>query len=99
MAGERAMEFKADTDKLLTSHKKQTDSTKKSKKVERRQFSMGRDSIERLEKLRESTGATSHSEVIRNALRTYQYLTEEEAAGHRVLVEQADGTFVRLKML
>ena len=82
-----------------TSAKKQTESTGKGGKVERRQFSMGRDSIERLEALREMTGATSHSEVIRNALRTYQYLTEEEAAGHRVLVEQEDGSFVHLKML
>lgn len=68
-------------------------------KFERRQFSMGQDSINRLALLQGRTEATSHSEVIRNALRTYQYLVEEEAAGHRVLVEQDDGTFVRLKML
>lgn len=72
---------------------------KDANKIERRQFSMGRDSIERLEKLRDMTGATSHSEVVRSALRTYQFLVEEENAGHRVLVEQGDGAFVRLKML
>ena len=70
-----------------------------SAKVERRQFSMGRDSIDRLDALRDMTGATSQSEVIRSALRTYQYLTEEDAAGHRILIEQDDGSYVRLKML
>jgi len=76
-----------------------TSSTKRAAKPERRQFSMGRESIERLDSLREMTDAASQSEVIRNALRTYQYLTQEEAAGSRILIEQKDGSYVRLKIL
>lgn len=65
----------------------------------RRQFSLGEDALRRLADLQQRTGAASQSEVIRNALRVYDFLSEEESRGHRVLIEQDDKTFVQLKIL
>ncbi len=65
----------------------------------RRQFSLGEDAIARLDTVRARTGAASRSEVIRQALKVYDFLTNEETKGHRVLIQQADGTLVQLKIL
>ena len=65
---------------------------------ERRQFSLGQDSLKRLAAVQERTGATSQSEVIRNALRVYDYLSEQEAQGRTILIEQDDRS-VQLKLL
>lgn len=65
----------------------------------RRQFSLGPDAVARLAALEARTGATSQSEVIRHALRVYEYLSAEEAEGHRILVDQGGGNMVQLKIL
>ncbi len=65
----------------------------------RRQFSLGAEALERLAVVQKRTGAASRSEVIRNALRVYDFLSEEDAKGHRVLIEQDDKSFIQLKIL
>ena len=65
----------------------------------RKQFSLGQDSVQRLAALKEETHAGSASEVIRNALRVYDYLVQEEKKGHALLVDQGNERYVQLKIL
>ncbi len=65
----------------------------------RRQFSLGEDAIARLDAVRARTGAASRSEVIRQALKVYDFLSAEEAKGGRILIEQPDGRIIQIKIL
>lgn len=48
-------------------------------------------SIERLDRLKEKTEATSYAEVIRNAIRLYEGIIAEYEKGNKVQVIDADG--------
>lgn len=54
------------------------------------QMEMPPKSVERLKRLQEITEAASYAEVMRNALRLYESLIEETAAGHQILVKRGD---------
>ena len=46
---------------------------------------------ERLNELAEATGADSQSEVVRRALRVYDYLISEREKGHTLVMKSDDG--------
>jgi metal-responsive CopG/Arc/MetJ family transcriptional regulator len=48
------------------------------------QFEFSADALERMERLRERTHARSYAELIRDALRAYEWMVEEKEAGHDV---------------
>ena len=48
-------------------------------------------SMERLNALKGKTGASSLSEVVKNALRIYEALIEETEAGKQFLIRDKDG--------
>ena len=48
-------------------------------------------SMERLNALKGKTGASSLSEVVKNALRIYEVLIEETEAGKEFLIRDKDG--------
>ncbi len=48
-------------------------------------------SMERLRVLKDRTEAASYAEVVRNALRFYEFLVEEAEKGNEVVIEHKDG--------
>lgn len=50
--------------------------------------------MERLQRLKEKTEATSYAEVIRNALRVFEALAEEHGNGAEFQVKRKDGATV-----
>ena len=56
------------------------------------QFEMPSKSMERLRMLKDRTEATSYAEVVRNALRYYEFLVAEAEKGNEVVVEHKDGS-------
>jgi hypothetical protein len=48
------------------------------------QFEFSTDALERMERLKEKTRARSYAELIRDALRAYEWMVEEKEAGHEV---------------
>lgn len=48
-------------------------------------------SIERLDRLKQTTEATSYAEVIRNAIRLYEAIVGEYEKGHKVQILDAHG--------
>lgn len=54
---------------------------------------------ERIEHVRERTGAASITEVLRRSLRLYDEITERSAKGASVVLELPDGTRERLVIL
>jgi len=53
--------------------------------------SFGDESQKKLTALREEVGAGSDSEVIRNALRFYEFVVQETKAGSKFLIRGKDG--------
>jgi hypothetical protein len=45
------------------------------------QFEFSPDALERLNKMRELTEASSYAELVRNALRVYEWFVEQDRAG------------------
>lgn len=56
------------------------------------QLDMPPKSMERLKRLRERTEASSYAEVIRDALRLYEFAINETEAGRRIKSANEDGT-------
>jgi hypothetical protein len=57
----------------------------RSRSVSKRiQFEFSADALERMEKLKEKTHARSYAELIRDALRAYEWMVEEKEAGNEV---------------
>lgn len=56
------------------------------------QLDFGEQSLQRLDRLKEITEATSYAEVIRNALRLYDGVIEEGGLRARVVVQKDDGS-------
>lgn len=59
------------------------------------QFEMPAKSMERLRALKDRTEATSYAEVVRNALRFYEFIVAEAEKGNEVVVEYKDGSSKR----
>ena len=49
-------------------------------------------SMDRLRSLKDKTEAASYAEVLRNALRFYEFVVQEAEQGHVVVTEAPDGT-------
>jgi hypothetical protein len=62
--------------------------------TKRIQFEFSPDAYERLKKLKRETDAQSYAELVRNALRVYEFVVKQEKAGrHLGIVE--DGKLTR----
>jgi hypothetical protein len=48
------------------------------------QFEFSADALDRMERLKEKTHARSYAELIRDALRAYEWMVDEKEAGHEV---------------
>jgi len=53
---------------------------------------IGRDARERMEELRDETGARSLADVVSRALAVYEYLWRQKKTGGKILIQDADGT-------
>jgi hypothetical protein len=62
------------------------------------QLEMPPQAMERLQKLKDSSEATSYAEVIRNALRLYEALVEEHEKGSELSLKRANGETVQYKI-
>lgn len=54
------------------------------KEYKRLQFEFSQDAVERLNNLKKDTEASSKTEVIRNSLRVYEYITSMISKGYRL---------------
>jgi len=54
------------------------------KEYKRLQFEFSQDAVERLNNLKKDTEASSKTEVIRNSLRVYEYITSMINEGYRL---------------
>jgi hypothetical protein len=54
--------------------------------------------MERLTRLKEKTEAASYAEVIRNALRVFEALSEEHDKGNEFLLKRSDGQTVAYRI-
>jgi len=54
------------------------------KEYKRLQFEFSQDAVERLNNLKKDTEASSKTEVIRNSLRVYEYITSMINKGYRL---------------
>jgi Arc/MetJ-type ribon-helix-helix transcriptional regulator len=68
----------------------------KKPKLTRVQFDLPENSFLRLQELRETTEAASYAEVVKNALRLYEALIKEAAAGNTFQVRDESGTIREL---
>ena len=75
--------------------------TQNSEKQERVRFNLELTPAvkERLETVRNRTGAGSLTEVLRNSLKLYDQITERAAKGASIVLELPDGTRERLVLL
>jgi Arc/MetJ-type ribon-helix-helix transcriptional regulator len=62
------------------------------------QLEMPPQAMERLQRLKEKTEAASYAEVIRNALRLFEALVEENAKGAEFALKQPSGETVAYKI-
>jgi Arc/MetJ-type ribon-helix-helix transcriptional regulator len=60
-------------------------------KTTRVQIDMPTQSLERLQLLKTKTEATSYSEVLRTALRLFEFAVDQTAAGGRLFIRRPDG--------
>jgi hypothetical protein len=60
------------------------------------QFDMGKESVERLDRIRERTAASSRADVIRRALGLYQYVLEELEDNAVLYFEKKGGEKTRI---
>lgn len=57
------------------------------KKTRRVQMDLPAKSYDRIERLKETTEASSYAEVVKNAIRLYEYLVEQDSKGCKFYVE------------
>jgi hypothetical protein len=63
------------------------------------QFEFSRDAVERLDKVKRETNASSYAELVRNALRVYEWVIETERKGFEIGVVKDDGLLKVVKFL
>jgi hypothetical protein len=68
------------------------------KLVKRVQLDLPERSITRLQILKSKTEAASYAEVIKNALRLYEAVIEEDEAGSKFFVKTVDGSLTEYKL-
>jgi hypothetical protein len=60
------------------------ETTRPQNESKRIQFEFSADALERMERLKERTRARSYAELIRDALRAYEWMVDEKEAGNEV---------------
>ena len=75
-----------------------TESENGERATTRVQLEMPPQAMERLQKLKDRTEATSYAEVIRNALRLFEALVDEHEKGAEFSLKRADGETVQYKI-
>lgn len=58
--------------------------------AKRIQFEFSPDALERLNKLKEKTDANSYAELVRNALRIYEWVIDQQDEGWEVALAKGD---------
>lgn len=66
----------------------------KSKETRRVQLELPPRAYERLVRLKVETESGTYSEVMKNALRLYDFAVEQYEQGHELMLKRADGTIV-----
>lgn len=61
------------------------------KKKYRLQFDFSEEAYQELKRLQAQDGVSSEQELIRNAIGTHRYISDELHAGSRILVKKKDG--------
>ena len=76
----------------------ETSSDSGERSTTRVQLEMPPQAMERLTRLKEKTEAASYAEVIRNALRVFEALSEEHDKGNEFLLKRSDGQTVAYRI-
>jgi len=63
------------------------------------QFDFSRESLEKLDEIVASVGASTRAELIRRALTLYTEVLEAEKRGAKILFREADGTMIQIMPL
>jgi hypothetical protein len=72
--------------------------TSVTEKTRRVQMELSLGSFERLNRLKELSEATSYTEVMKDALRLYEYFIEQDINGSTFIVESKDGKKSEVKI-
>jgi ribosome-binding protein aMBF1 (putative translation factor) len=57
------------------------------------------EAMEKLTEIQEETAATSYAEVVRNALRMYDWMVKQKAAGVELLIKEPGQEIVRIELM
>jgi metal-responsive CopG/Arc/MetJ family transcriptional regulator len=63
------------------------------------QFDFSKESLEKLDEIKDTVNASTRAEVIRRALTLFTEVLEAENRGARVMFQEKDGTQARLMLL
>lgn len=69
-----------------------------SEKTKRVQMELSQSSFERLNRLKEASEAASYTEVMKDALRLYEYILEQDIAGSKFIIKSKDGNTSEIKI-
>ncbi len=67
------------------------------KSKERLQFDFSQEAIDRLDELKERSGATTRAEAVRNALRAYEWIVNELAPDYIITVTQGEKEITKFR--
>jgi hypothetical protein len=59
---------------------------------------LSQNSFERLNRLKEMSEAPSYTEVMKDALRLYEYILQKDSEGARFQVKSSDGEILEIKI-
>lgn len=76
--------------------KKETSSGSEKARV---QFDFSKESLDKLDEIKDTVNATTRAEVIRHALKLFTEVLEAEKRGAQVVFRESDGTQTRLMLL
>jgi hypothetical protein len=72
--------------------------TSEKEKATRVQMDLSPSSFERLNRLKEMVEAKTYTEVMKDALRLYEWIVQEESDGSDFLVKTKDGVLEKIKI-
>jgi len=73
--------------------------TGESKQRHRIQFDFSANMMERLDRLKQSVDASSYAEVVRDAIRVYEWFLEQRKDGNRFLLLKKDGRLKEVELI
>ncbi len=75
-----------------------TVATEKIEKNKRVQMDLSQNSFDRLNRVKDMSEAASYTEVMKDALRLYEYVLEQDQEGSKFLVKTANGEISEIKI-